>query len=122
MKCENIKDIVLTPEENEIFMLFKHSDKVFLTVAQYKLLLPTGLIKSSLNNKTGWFDNLLDGYCEISDLGKRYRESLNLKHKADRSENLKYIITTVIAILALLKSYGAGIDDILIWCMRLLKQ
>ena len=74
MKCENIKDIVLTPEENNVFKLFKKKDRVFLTTEQYNTLLLSGLIKPGIGGKTSWFDDVNDGYCEISDLGKKFRQ------------------------------------------------
>lgn len=55
----------------------------------------------------------------ISEAGKAY---FSERHKLSRDRWIPYIITTVISILALMKSYGFGIDNIFIWCMQLLKQ
>lgn len=55
----------------------------------------------------------------ISESGKAY---LSERKSYIRDKWIPYIITTVISILALAKSYGFGIDDIFTWCMQLLKQ
>ena len=39
------------------------------------------------------------------------------KHQS-KDKWIPYIITTLISILALMKSYGFGIDDVVIWCMQ----
>lgn len=39
------------------------------------------------------------------------------KHRS-KDKWIPYIITTLISVLALMKSYGFGIDDVVIWCMR----
>lgn len=55
----------------------------------------------------------------ISEAGKAY---LSERNRLIREKWIPYIITTVISILSLMKSYGCGIDDIFIWCMQQLKQ
>lgn len=55
----------------------------------------------------------------ISEAGKAY---LSEKRHLAKEKWIPYIITTVISILALMKSYGFGIDDIITSCMQLLKQ
>lgn len=55
----------------------------------------------------------------ISETGKAY---LSEKKYAAREKWIPYIITTVISILALMKSYGHGIDDLFISCMKLLER
>ena len=55
----------------------------------------------------------------ISEAGKAY---LSEKKHLAKEKWIPYIITTVISILALMKSYGFGIDDIITLCMQLLKQ
>lgn len=57
--------------------------------------------------------------CSISQNGKSaiYEQKISIRDKW-----LPYIITTVISILALMKSYGFGIDDLFISCMKLLRQ
>lgn len=111
---QDYKKIILTPEEQKIFNLFKKSDKVFLTVNEYYTLADVGLLE--------YRSVLRDDFCELSDLGKRFKEYQRLQHKITNKEFFKYIITTSIAVLALMKSYGFGIDDIILYCMRLLKQ
>ena len=85
MKPENFNNLILLDEEKEIFALFLNQDKAFLTVAQYKTLKPTGLLKSSVNGKSDWFDTITDGMCELSDYGKRYREHQKQK-EAEKQE------------------------------------
>lgn len=55
----------------------------------------------------------------ISESGKAY---LSERKSYIRDKWIPYIITTIISLLALAKSYGFGIDDIFTWCMQLLKQ
>ena len=112
------KKIILTPEEQQIFNLFKKSDKVFLTVDEYYILADVGL----LEYRSDSFEPLEDDFCELSDLGKRFKEYQHIQHKISSKEFFKYIITTAISVLALMKSYVFGIDDIAIYCMKLLKQ
>lgn len=51
----------------------------------------------------------------ISEEGKAYLCELN-KHSKEKW--IPYIITTIISVFALMKSYGYGIDDVIIWCMK----
>lgn len=55
----------------------------------------------------------------ITEDGKGYLRYL-------KNESLKkwipYTITTIISVLALMKSYGHGIDDIILWCMQRLMR
>lgn len=85
MKTENFNDLILLDEEKEIFALFLNQDKAFLTVAQYRTLKPTGLLKFSIDGKSDWFDAITDGMCELSDYGKRYREHQKQKN-AEKQE------------------------------------
>lgn len=55
----------------------------------------------------------------ISEPGKAY---LAERRAYIRDKWVPYVITTIISVLALAKSYGFGIDDIFTWCMQLLKQ
>ncbi|MCH5343359.1 MAG: hypothetical protein J1E64_04905 [Acetatifactor sp.] len=55
----------------------------------------------------------------ISEAGKAY---LSEKKHLAKEKWIPYIITTVISVLALMKSYGFGIDDIITLCMQLLRQ
>lgn len=77
-----------------------------------------GLIFVSVNTI---FVNSFDSVSSysITELGKgylRYRKNELLK------EWIPYIITTCISVLSLMKSYGHGIDDIIIWCMQQLAR
>lgn len=55
----------------------------------------------------------------ITESGKGYLHHI-------KNESLKkwvpYGITTTLSVFALLKSYGHGIDDIILWCMQQLMQ
>lgn len=57
--------------------------------------------------------------CVIREKGKAY---LYERREAKIDKWVPYIITTTISVIALMKSYGLGIDDIFTWCMQLLKQ
>lgn len=75
------------------------------------------------------------GYVSLVCNYNKYGESSNPRYvisekgKAflcDRKQQLRgkwipYIITTLISVLALMKSYGFGIDDVVIWCMQQLE-
>lgn len=123
MQNVDFSKIVLTAEEQEIFTLFKNSDKAFLTVAQYKILSRTGFIKHCINGKSDWFDDLSDGICELSDSGKRYKEYLNQKarqsaqqKKEANHKNIKEIFFKIAGyILAyLLGLFSSEIKDFII--------
>lgn len=55
----------------------------------------------------------------ITEDGKGYLRYLKNK---SRKKWIPYTITTVISVLALMKSYGHGIDDIILWCMQRLMR
>ena len=55
----------------------------------------------------------------ISEAGKAY---LSERKHLIKEKWVPYIITTAISVLALMKSYGYGVDEIFIWCMQQLKQ
>lgn len=55
----------------------------------------------------------------ISETGKAY---LSERKRYVREKWIPYTITTVISVLALMKSYGCGIDELIISCMQLLKR
>lgn len=81
------------------------------------------LSDSGFINLTPQILNIDTGACEytytITESGKGY-----LRHI--KNESLKkwipYGITTTLSVFALLKSYGHGIDDIILWCMQRLMQ
>lgn len=55
----------------------------------------------------------------ISETGKSY---LSEKRSRFLNQWIPYILTTLLSILALMKSYGLGIDVLFTWCTQLLKQ
>lgn len=57
--------------------------------------------------------------CRTTQLGKSYIGDQK-QNKVDKW--VPYIITTTISVLALLKSYGYGIENVFIWCKQLLEQ
>jgi len=65
--------IVLTEEESAIFKKFNKADTAFLTKEEFFLLDRKGLIKSSVNGKSTWFENPENGLCSISQKGKEFR-------------------------------------------------
>lgn len=97
--------VVLSPQEQKLFDLFKDSDKAFLTLEQFNILREKGLVNGSLGGKSDWFDNLpQQGICEISDRGKNLRAyQYNIKLK-EWKDDKRYRITTGIAIAALIIS------------------
>lgn len=58
-------------------------------------------------------------YVSIAENGKAY-----ISERKNRFINqwIPYIVTTLLSVLALMKSYGFGVDDLFTWCTQLLKQ
>lgn len=91
----------LPKTESKLFQKFKHSDKAELTDQELRQLRMYGLVKGAINGKSDWFEDLPPkGTVVISDFGKQYREFLREK----QHENIRYIITTSIAVAALIIS------------------
>ena len=91
----------LPKPESKLFRKFKYSDKAELTDQEFCQLRNYGLVKGAINGKSDWFEDLPSkGIVVISDFGKRYREFLREKSH----DNIRYIITTSIAVAALIIS------------------
>ena len=82
-------------------------------------------VKYEAHLKYDW-ENRKPGYnygkrlsATISEAGKAYLSER--KHLA-KEKWIPYIITTIVSILALMKSYGFGVDDIFTWCKQLLER
>lgn len=93
--------VVLSPEEQKLFDLFKNSDEAFLTLEQFNILREKGLVGSLLGGKSDMFGDLpQQGICEISNRGKNlraYQYNVRLKEWKD---DKRYRITTGIAVSA----------------------
>lgn len=123
METIDVSKIVLTDIEQRLFDLFRGKDDVELTKDEYKILLHKNLIKDSIGGKTGWFDNLPQkGICTISDIGKDLRAYQAKMERSARKEDRKYWITTIIAVVALIKSFMPEISAGLAWLSTLLGQ
>lgn len=93
--------LYLPKPESKVFQKFKSSDKAELTAQEFCKLRNYGLVNGAINGKSDWFDDLPPkGIVVISDFGRQYREFLREK----RHDNIRYIITTSIAVAALVIS------------------
>lgn len=99
---KDIKPIICFLEENN-FVIVKYKEIPTFDFVNHK-------------NKNIKTDML---YVSISENGKSY-----IAERKSRFINqwIPYIFTTLLSILALMKSYGFGIDDLFTWCTQLLKQ
>ena len=119
----DISKIVLTKEESTAFSKFLRSDQAELTIDEYKILLHKGLINDTIGGSSGWFDNLPEiGVCKISDLGKDLRALQSLRKKEASQSSRRYWITTIIAIIALIKAFMPEIAATAAWLSKLLGQ
>lgn len=81
-------------------------------------LLTAGLIDCSA--QTINIDTMFSEFTyTITENGKGYLRHLKMEA---RKKWIPYIITTTISVLSLMKSYGHGIEDIILWCMKQLMQ
>lgn len=81
-------------------------------------LLDSGFINSSVYSID--ISSMFTEYSyTITEDGKGYLRYLK---NESRKKWIPYIITTTISVLALMKSYGYGIDDIILWCMQQLTR
>lgn len=58
-------------------------------------------------------------YVSIAENGKAY---ISERKNIFINQWIPYIVTTLLSVLALMKSYGFGVDDLFTWCTQLLKQ
>ena len=88
-------------KEFKVFKKFWHADKADLTQEEFKMLQDYRLVLGAINGKSDWFGDLpAHGLVEISQFGKQFREHA----KERRFDNIRYIITTSIAVVALILS------------------
>lgn len=81
-------------------------------------LIAAGFIDRS--SQTLNIDTMFSEYTyTITESGKGY---INHLKSESRKLWIPYAITTLISVLSLMKSYGHGIDDIILWCMQRLTQ
>ena len=111
---ENFDKIILTPKER--FLLFtlriQKKRKKDIWKAPYRQLHLYSLISPNYLPERGpEGESITDGTFSLSDNYKRYRAYR-------REQFFKGKLPVIIALLALLKSYGFGIDDFIFWCMR----
>lgn len=110
--------IVLTPWER--FLLFtlriQKRRKKDIWKMPYRQLHLYGLISPNYYPERGFEgESIPDGTFSLSSNYKRYCIYR-------REQFFKGKLPVIIALLALLKSYGFGIDDFIFWCMQQLKQ
>lgn len=110
-KTESIPYITLNASERKIVKFLIEKD--FLDVKRENLV--------RINRESSQPEHYLGKIISvsISEPGKSY---ISERKHSILGKWIPYIITTVISLLALAKSYGFGIDDFFIWCMQLLKQ
>mgnify|MGYP005775263797 FL=1 len=108
---EKIMHESLSPKEKKIAE-FLHKNGL-ITVARKSFPHPNPQTRKIEYSYGEWIS------ISISETGEAY---LAERKHLIREKWIPYIITTVISILALMKSYGFGIDDIFIWCMQQLRQ
>lgn len=95
--------ILLSNAEQAAFDKFKHRDTSPLTKSEFQMLRAKGLITGSIDGKTDWFDELpQSGICKISDLGKNLRLYQHAQEKLSQKDTRRYLINTVLSIIALL--------------------
>ena len=97
---------ITSPESNE------------LSEACVSQLIAAGFIDRS--SQTLNIDTMFSEYTyTITESGKGY---INHLKSESRKLWIPYAITTLISVLSLMKSYGHGIDDIILWYMQRLTQ
>ena len=102
----DVSKIVLTGAEQAAFDLFRHTDTVVLTSEQFRLLAAKGLVQKTVDGAAVWFSGIPDrGECRLSNLGKDLQAFQLQQKRTARRESRRYWITTVIAIVALIKSF-----------------
>lgn len=95
--------IMLSDRERKIFEKFKVSDTATLTREEFRLLREKGLVAGTMSGASDWFDSLPNkGVCKLSDRGRDLRSYQMLVRRKESTESVRYWITTVIAILALI--------------------
>lgn len=97
--------VVLTKGQQNIFKKFNKNDSVILTISEYEIMYPTGLLLKSIGGKDpSYFITIKSGLCKLSYRGLLYRAYLHKIKTKNRAEWIRYIITTVIAVCALVLS------------------
>lgn len=106
--------VILTSEEQMLFDKFKYSDEIILSLNDFRVLRNKGLIKSSIDGRSDYFDDLpSQGVCTISDFGKNFRAYQALEQMKNKKENRKFLITTMIAGIAVILAAGSLIVSII---------
>lgn len=108
-KIDKLSDI-----PKEINPIIKFLEKNNFVIVKYKEIPTFDFVNQK--NKNIKTDII---YVSISENGKAY-----ISERKNRFINqwIPYIVTTLLSVLALMKSYGFGVDDLFTWCTQLLKQ
>lgn len=113
---KEFNEIFLTWKEKLIMLRLSICKKIQgnVRIEPYRQLFLYGFIKNnSYINPDDLMENY-DGTMSVTDTYKRYCIYR-------REQFFKGKLPVIIAFLALMKSYGFGIDDIILWCMQRLK-
>ena len=101
MEIIDVSKVVLDEPTQKAFNKFRRKDKAILTPEQFNLLSEERLIKALSNGKpTNWGSPKGNSECEISDLGKKLRAYQYQQNRNQKTENIRYLVTTAIAIAA----------------------
>lgn len=99
--------------------------KNILRQKEYRIPFPDPLESQLRYLETLGYVSLICSYTEHGDpcdsrhiITEKGKAFLCERKRQSKDKWIPYIITTLISVLALMKSYGFGIDDAVIWCMR----
>lgn len=105
MKQTNYSLFVLSDREQCAFDKFKNCDTAMLTLEEFKMLRDKHLVIGSIAGKSDRFDGLPEsGLCDISEEGKNLRAYQLIQFRNNRKKDIRYWITTAIAVGALIIS------------------
>ena len=108
---------MLYPRQHHLLKKICRSEKYYFSENEKKIIFylsSLGFVTVSSENGDRWGNGAIK-FCKITEAGKIYL--YETWHQLIEKW-IPYIITTAISVLALMKSYGYGIDDIIIWCMK----
>lgn len=99
-------NIILTKDEYKILKRLNKQNICIENSNAFNILMYHNFIEQIADNVDENHNLIFGGTCKISEYGKRYLTYLKSGHKKIFWEWFRYIITTLIAILALCKSYN----------------
>ena len=95
----------LNEKEQKVFNKFGENGEAFLTLEEFQILRPTGLIQERLGDAGPWSNSWPEsGLCRLSGDGEKYQRYYLAQRAAERKSARRYWITTGIAITALILS------------------